>query len=96
MLLIAEIVLTIFAWRKGWKWFALIPLVGVLCLGFLLGMAVGASGGSVESVTGFSVVLDIMAVIVLIILNVKGPKSTEINNVPVDTKEKINDEFKSL
>lgn len=95
-MLIVEIILTIFAWRKGWKWYSLLPTGAALLIAFLFGTGIGASGGNVEAVTGFGVVLDVMVIIALIILNVKGPKSTEVIDTPVDTKEKINDEFKSL
>jgi uncharacterized membrane protein YfcA len=85
MLLIAEIILTIFAWRKGWKWFALIPLGIALLLGFLIGVAIGGSGGSIDNVRGLSLVLDIIVVIILIVMNVKSPKSNESPEQPKPT-----------
>ena len=46
MVLIIEILLTIRAWRKGWKAWALMPLgIGVL-MGFFVGVAAGAGGGT--------------------------------------------------
>lgn len=71
MLLIAEIILTIFAWRKGWKWLALLP-VGI-CL--LIGFFIGFTGGSLEG--GMTIVPDLIATGILIWMVVKGPKSNE-------------------
>lgn len=85
MLLVAEIILTIFAWRKGWKWFALIPLGVALSLGFLLGMAIGGGGGTIDDVRGLTIVLDIIVVIILIVMNVKSPKSNESPEQPKPT-----------
>jgi hypothetical protein len=77
MLLIAEIVLTIFAWKRGWRWYALIPLGLCLLIGFILGASISSSGGSINDLNGASVVLDVIAVIVLIVLCSVKPKSTE-------------------
>lgn len=77
MLLVAEIILTTFAWRKGWKWLALLPIGIGLLIGFFMGFGVGASGGNVDSIKGVSFVLDVIVVIVLIVMNVVGPKSKE-------------------
>lgn len=52
MLLILEVILTIFAWRKGWKWLALLPVGIVLILGLLIGFSIGISGGDVAPTTG--------------------------------------------
>ena len=82
MLLILEIILTVFAWRKGWRWLALLPIgIGIL-IGFFMGFGVGASGGSIDSIKGISLVFDIVVVIVLIIMCVKGPKLKEITEEP--------------
>jgi len=77
MLLIAEILLTIFAWRKGWKWYALIPLCATVLIGLLIGVGIGASGGTTQDAFGIGVVLDIIAVVVLIGMVSKGPKLPE-------------------
>ena len=68
MLLIAEIILTVFAWRKGWKWRALLP-VGIA---FGIGLIIGASGGGV---TEGIIFIDVAAVIALIVMVSKAPKS---------------------
>ena len=45
MLLLAEIILTIFDWRKGYKWLSLLPVGVGLITGFILGAGIAASGG---------------------------------------------------
>lgn len=67
MLLIAEIILTILAWRKGWRWLAIIP-VGIAVL---IGMILGFSGGALEG----AFVFDILAIIALIVMWSKPPKT---------------------
>jgi len=75
--LIIEIVLTILAWNRGWKWLALLPVGIALAIGFCMGLGIGASGGSVSDVQGIAVVFDIIAIIALIIMCVKGKKPKE-------------------
>lgn len=77
MLLIIEIILTIFAWRKGWRWYSLIPMVVALIFGFFLGAGIAASGGNVDSITGLGVIIDILATIILIVMNIKTPNSVK-------------------
>jgi uncharacterized membrane protein YfcA len=77
MLLIAEIVLTIFAWKRGWRWYALIPMGLCLIIGFIIGLSIGASGGSINDIPSVSIVLDVIAVIALIVLCSIKPKSNE-------------------
>ncbi len=74
MFLIAEILLTIFAWRNGWKWLSLLPVGIAMVIGLIVGMGIGASGGSVDAVKGFVVIFDILAIIALIVMVSKKPK----------------------
>jgi hypothetical protein len=76
MLLIIEIILTIVAWNKGWKWLSLLP-VGIA---ILLGFGIGFCGGTIES-NPEVIFIDILAIIVLIIMSLKTPKNNEIKNV---------------
>ena len=78
MLLIAEIILTVFAWRNGWKWLALLP-VGIA---FIIGLIIGAS--RVTDLSGV-IFIDIIAVIALIIMVSKSKKPEE--NVSIDKSE---------
>jgi MFS family permease len=83
MLLILEIILTIFAWRRGWKWYALLPLGIAFAIGFLVGLSTGASGGLVGDI-GWVIVFDIAAVIALIVMCAVKPKSTELPSTKND------------
>jgi hypothetical protein len=85
-MLIIEIILTIFAWRKGWRWLALIPMGLALLIGFIIGLSIGASGGSVADLSGGAILIDVAAIIALIVMVAKGPKA----------KEQLNNEEKKL
>ena len=73
MLLIAEIILTVFAWRNGWKWLALLPIGICMMIGFCVGFIIGSNGGNTSDISGVFI-LDIMAIIVLIIMVSKEKK----------------------
>ena len=72
-MLIIEIALTIAAWRKGWKAWALLPLGTVIGIAALIGVAVGASGGSIEQATPVLIGLDLIGMGVLIGLATREP-----------------------
>jgi hypothetical protein len=71
MLLIAEIILTVFAWRKGWKWYSLIPGGSALFLGFCVGLS--NPNGSL----GSAIWVDVLATIALIVMVSVKPKEKE-------------------
>lgn len=74
MILLIEIILTISAWRKGWKARALLPLGLGMSVSFLIGMAVGASGGTIENVIPLCVLIELAILVSLIIMAIKAPR----------------------
>lgn len=68
---IIEIILTIFAWRNGWKWLSLIPIGTVFVLAFFIGL----SGQADTNVYW----LDVMAIIALRLMVVNKKKVEEEN-----------------
>jgi len=72
-MLLIEIILTIFVWRKGWKWWSLLPVGIAFLAGILIGMGAGMAGGNIDNI-GPAVLLDLFAIIALIVMLVKGPK----------------------
>lgn len=76
-MLIIEIVLTIVAWQRGWKWKALLPTGIAFGIGSIVGFSVGNSGGSLEDVT-WVVIFDIIAIIVLIMMCINKPASKSV------------------
>ena len=68
MLLILEIGLTIAAWKRGWKGWALLPLAISFCIGFFWGLS---SGGSLEELLGMGIIFDGLSVIALIVMIVR-------------------------
>ena len=81
MFLIAEIILTIVAWNRGWRWKSLLPLiigfVGAFVLGFLIGTIIAASGGSIEpvmrAVPSLSIFFNVGVITALIVMCIKKP-----------------------
>ena len=72
MLLVMEIMLTISAWKKGWKGFALLPLALVLLLAASLGQ-------NVELADSFALGLglDIVCIVVLLLLNMRQSETKQ-------------------
>jgi uncharacterized membrane protein YfcA len=83
-MLIIEIILTIFAWKNGWKWKALLPIGVVLILGFTIGVIVGITAnnnGGVSITPPGLWLLDILAIISLIIMFIEKPKSDKTEEI---------------
>ncbi len=76
MLLILEIILTVTAWRRGWKAWALAPMAVSLSIGFVIGAVIGASGGSVDTAVAVGLLLDLTVVGALVAM-VASPRTAE-------------------
>lgn len=76
MLLILEIILTVAAWRRGWKAWALLPFAVYLFLAFMFGAVIGASGGSMDTALAVGFLLDLTAIVTLIVM-VARPRASE-------------------
>ncbi len=83
MLFILEIIFTVAAWRKGWRWRALLPLCLPVFVGLILGFSVGISGGSsadlqdlINDIQGFAIFLDLVCLSALITMSARAPKQT--------------------
>ena len=68
MLLILEIALTIWAWRRGWKTWSLVPLGAAIGIAFLLGFA----GVALDEASLMWLLPDLAAIISLIVMVSKG------------------------
>ena len=90
LLLILEIGLTISAWKRGWKGWALLPGAFTFAAGYMLGMTSG--GGSGASVYFFrvGVILDILCVIALIIMVSKPHRVDSSLQTIVPPEQNIN------
>jgi hydrogenase/urease accessory protein HupE len=62
MLLILEIGLVIAAWKRGWKGWALMPIVIGFCAGFITGLVVGDTGGSEEDFFPIGIIFDVLVI----------------------------------
>jgi hypothetical protein len=76
MLLIIEIALFISAWRKGWRWRALIPVAAMVGAAMVVLAPSIANGATLESVLPTSVIFDIGLIVWLAILRSRAPKSS--------------------
>ena len=74
MLLILEIILTVAAWRRGWKGWALVPLGVAVLLGMVIGGAIGADGGDISEAAGALLFLDIVCCLIPLIVMVARPR----------------------
>ena len=73
--LLLEIGLTIAAVRGGWrKSVAILPLGLTYFVCFMMGLAVGASGGSIDGVMGIALLLEVICIGTLIAMVIFAPK----------------------
>jgi hypothetical protein len=77
MLLILEIWLTVKAWRNGWRGWALLPMGAVMGIAFLIGMAVGAAGGSVKEAYPVVLLIELTGVGALIRMAIRPPRPAQ-------------------
>lgn len=73
MILILEIILTIWAWRKGWGVKSLIPSVVIFGLAFIMGMFIAAAKGDIEAIRPMFILFDLGLLGVLIYMIAKPP-----------------------
>jgi hypothetical protein len=79
--LLIEICLISKAWKKGWRGWALLPVAIGWAFCFMVGLAVGATGGSADAVLGISLLAEVGIITVLAVMAVKErqplPASTD-------------------
>lgn len=84
--LIIQIILSIVAWNRGWKWLALIPVGVALFVGLMIGIIGGSMGYTAEEMS-WAVILDIIVFIILIYMCIKAPKSEQATEkLPEESK----------
>lgn len=67
--LIIQVILTIFAWRNGWRWYSLLPVGIAVVIGLMAGLASGGQGD-----ISWVVFFDLGSIIALIVMCAKKPK----------------------
>lgn len=79
ILLAIELGLIIMAWRRGWKWLALLPLGILFGLAILAGIIIGATGGELPNDTaGLQIGIDIVFIITMLVM-VANPREKKDN-----------------
>ena len=81
-MLIIEIILTIVAWGRGWKWLAILPLG----LAFGVGLIAGASGATMNDLESL-IWVDILAIIALVVMSIVKKPGTQ-TETPKDSETK--------
>lgn len=76
---IIQIILSIVAWNRGWRWLALIPIGAALVIGILIGFIGGSMGYSPEDMR-WSIILDVIIFIILIYMCIKPHESNKTNS----------------
>lgn len=79
---IIEIILTIIAWIRGWKWKSLIPVGIVLGIGFIVGLIMGVQGYSAHDIENISwlPVMELFGFIAMLIMAIVPPKEVREAN----------------
>jgi hypothetical protein len=80
MILVAQVLLTVQAWRKGWKGWALLPMGVALLLGLLLGSVTD----DVERLVVPGLIGDLLSLAALIGLSVRGSQPA-----PAPTQQQV-------
>jgi hypothetical protein len=87
---ILQVILSIVAWNRGWRWLALIPMGAALFLGFMIGI-IGAGMGYSPEEMSWAIVLDIIVFIILIYMCAKPPQPNQLDQT---NTEKLPEENK--
>lgn len=84
-MILLELILVIVTWRRGWRWWSLLPWACAYVLAFSIGFAMGAAGvRGQEAYLVLGGVLEIFLIIALIVMAVIGRKK---NLPPPQEKE---------
>lgn len=75
-MIILEIILTIIAWIRGWRWKALLPLGSVLVIGFIVGAIMGTQGYTIDDIQnqGWIVFIEVIGFLAMLIMAIVPPK----------------------
>jgi hypothetical protein len=69
-----SIILSVLAWRKGWRKMALVP---VFCL-FIIAVIDAALSSALSDISGFGLVAGIVSIVWLVYLVLKTPKTAQL------------------
>ena len=83
MFLILEIVLAVKAWRGGWRAWALVPPATTVFVGVLVGAAIAASGGTLETAPPILLLGDVACIGVLGVMSARPRSRTDASGVQV-------------
>ena len=76
-MILIQIVLTIIAAYRGWKWFALLPIAVLFIIAFNFGIYITVSHLEIDKYVGVLTFLDAVASLVLLWMVIKGRTPVE-------------------
>jgi len=73
---VAELILMIIVWNRGWRWLAFLPIIIDIFLMVLIDYLIKTYGGSamISGVGPYSAIFDIAAILALIVMCIKKPR----------------------
>ena len=74
---ILQIGLIIWAWKRGWKAWALLPFGGAFSVGFVVGFMQGFSGVVYEGCDALYLLADLIALVALVAMIIMGREPLE-------------------
>jgi hypothetical protein len=80
LMMVVEVILTVVAWRKGWRGWALLPMGAIMLVGLVAGLVAGAVGATESQFSHVTVALfplELVGVGVLVWMAAKGRKRVE-------------------
>jgi hypothetical protein len=77
MIAVIEIMLTVAAWKRGWKGWALLPLGIGLLAAIWAGSVLASAGVSEEEIGGICFMLDGVAILALILMAAVGKRTQQ-------------------
>ncbi len=86
-MLLVEIGLAGWAFRKGWRWRVLLPIGIAFAAAFLIGMGAAAGGGSANAAKPLLALMDIGLIVVLAIMSGRAPVARETSRSAIHAPE---------
>jgi hypothetical protein len=75
MIAVLTVIFTVRAWKKGWRWRALLPMLVGYGAAFFIGIVISADGGAFEGALPVFVLLDLVILGSVIAMASRAPKA---------------------
>jgi hypothetical protein len=86
MILGVEVILTIVAWNRGWRGYALIPFLVLVGLAFIVGVIMGSNpANQISDISNVGLIFDVLLIIVLVGMIIKGRNAVKSDYHPLES-----------